>query len=49
MLVVVEIKISRDPCCDVDVTCISTKIEDGGHFVPFNQNIRRTKQDMKKR
>jgi hypothetical protein len=21
------------------VTCISTKIEDGGHFIPFDQNI----------
>jgi hypothetical protein len=30
------------------VTCISTRIEDGGHFVPFAQNICRRKQDMKK-
>jgi hypothetical protein len=37
----------RDPCCDV--TCISTKIEDGGHFIPFDQNICWSKQDMKKR
>ena len=36
-----------DSCCDV--TCISTKIEDGGHFIPFDQNICRSKQDMKKR
>jgi hypothetical protein len=28
------------------VTCISTKIEDGGHFIPINQNICRSKQDM---
>ena len=39
-------KILRDFCCDV--TCISTKIEDGGHFIPFNQNICKSKQDMKK-
>jgi hypothetical protein len=25
-----------------------TKIEDGGHFIPFDQNICRSKQDMKK-
>ena len=25
------------------------KIEDGGHFISFNQNICRSKQDMKKR
>ena len=25
-----------------------SKIEDGGHFIPFNQNICRSKQDMKK-
>jgi hypothetical protein len=30
------------------VTCISTKIEDGGHFIPFDQNICRSKQDMEK-
>jgi transcriptional regulator of met regulon len=30
------------------VTCISTKIEDGGHFNPFDQNICRSKQDRKK-
>jgi hypothetical protein len=30
------------------VTCISAKIEDGGHFIPFDQNICRSKQDMKK-
>jgi hypothetical protein len=30
------------------VTCISTKNEDGGHFIPFDQNICRSKQDMKK-
>jgi hypothetical protein len=35
----------RDPCCDV--TCTSAKIEDGGHFIPFNQNIGRSKQEMK--
>jgi hypothetical protein len=46
IIVVVYIKILRDPCCDV--TCISTKIEDGGHFIPFDQNICRSKQDMKK-
>jgi hypothetical protein len=35
------------PCCDV--TCISTKMEDGGHFISFDQNICRSiKQDMKK-
>jgi hypothetical protein len=45
-MVFVQIKILRDPCCDV--TCISTKIEDGGHFIPFDQNICRSKQDMKK-
>jgi hypothetical protein len=29
--------------------CISTaKIEDAGHFIPFDQNICRSKQDMKK-
>jgi hypothetical protein len=27
---------------------LSTKIEDGGHFIPFNQNICKSKQDMKK-
>jgi hypothetical protein len=37
----------RDPRCDV--TWISTKIEDGGHFIPFDQNICRKLQDMKKR
>jgi hypothetical protein len=25
-----------------------TKNEDGGHFIPFDQNICRSKQDMKK-
>ena len=30
------------------MTCISTKIEDGGHFIPFDQNICRSKQDMEK-
>ena len=25
------------------------KIEDGGHFIPFDQNICRSKQDMKNR
>jgi hypothetical protein len=30
------------------VTCISTKIEDGRHFIPFDQNICRSKQEMKK-
>jgi hypothetical protein len=25
------------------------KNEDGGHFIPFNQNICRSKQDMKTR
>jgi hypothetical protein len=30
------------------VTCISTKIEDGEHVIPFDQNICRNKQDMKK-
>jgi hypothetical protein len=29
------------------VTCISTKIEDGRHFILFDQNICRSKQDMK--
>jgi hypothetical protein len=38
-------KILRDPCCYV--TCISTKIEDVGHFIPFDQNICTSKQDMK--
>ena len=32
-------------CCDVH---IYTQVEDGGHFIPFNQNICRSKQDMKK-
>ena len=31
------------------MTCISTKIEDGGHFIPFDQNICRSKQDMEKK
>ena len=34
-------------CCDV--TCISTKNEDGGHLIPFDQNICRNKQDIKLR
>jgi hypothetical protein len=29
------------------MACISTKSEDGGHFVPFDQNICRSKQDIK--
>jgi hypothetical protein len=29
------------------VTCISTKIEDGGHFIPFNQNKRVLYIDLK--
>jgi hypothetical protein len=32
-----------------DMTCVSTKIEDGGHFIPFDQSICRSKQVMKKR
>jgi hypothetical protein len=31
------------------VTCISTKIEDGGHFIPYDQNICRSKQDNMKK
>ena len=31
------------------VNTVSTKIEDGGHFIPFDQNICRSKQDIKKR
>jgi hypothetical protein len=27
---------------------MSTKIQDGGHFISFDQNICRSKQDMKK-
>jgi hypothetical protein len=47
--VCLDTKILLDPCCDM--TCISTKIEDGGHFIPFSQNICRScrrKQHMKK-
>jgi hypothetical protein len=32
----------------MDVTCISTKNEDGGHLIPFDQNICRSEEDMKK-
>jgi ribosomal protein S17E len=35
----------RDPTCDV--SCISSKIQDGGQFITFSQNISRIKQDMK--
>jgi hypothetical protein len=31
------------------VNTVSTKNEDGGHFIPFDQNICRSKQDIKKR
>jgi hypothetical protein len=34
-----------DPCCDV--TCISTKNEDGGHFIPFDQDKRVLYIDLK--
>jgi hypothetical protein len=27
---------------------MSTEIEDGGHFMPFDQNVCKNKQDMKK-
>jgi hypothetical protein len=33
----------------VVVTCVSTKIEDGGHFIPFDQTICRSKQKNGKR
>jgi hypothetical protein len=33
----------------LDKNSISTKIKDGGHFIPFAQNICRRGQDRKKR
>ena len=41
-----EKKSLRDPTCD-DVTCISSIIQDGGHFIACSKNISKIKQDMK--